>query len=588
MDNIFQNWPQFRLHPPADDLLQSLQHLREATVIQSRPRHSKKSVDKIILMIASQNYSIPLYSLFHLLAALSASGVKFEDLYRFQNTISKQSVEQLLTHRHLPNFLTRNNNLIEFNDKDGNKWFTLAYSQGPISLCLFDFLIETIGPEWIQKIYISLGKTPSQDQIRTTSNEISKSVYAYLKDRLPTSSVQDRAELFSDYIKSLGNGRLTETNLFELIDDDMILEFWELHKDHENFRLKLYSTCVFSWAKYRHAIAVSDKLTFETIDNFDENGESKISVMDKLSHKNFVEQEKYEQRTTQEDTDAIFPNRCLTADSFDFFFEIQDQTPIQLLEYVGADKLQKIKCLNKKEVKILEPLCQLGNQAHYFIKSEARMSVFSPIQSQLVEKIRKKDSIDYICKNILTIPEQKYLEHLEELEEMAKTCQELALNAASRLCETFHPFGLITLREATEGTHEIQLEEFIKKQNSGAIEIPDSIKTAESKAIQILENLPKALPGLSEIMKENLKKYRRFGLNKTKKQSDDDFLQWRDEIMFTVPILMKLNNFIRMGIKNSSFSRDKIELNQVLADDKKFFFISFSSLYGGKDDQKGI
>ena len=58
MEHIFQNWPQFRLHPPAEDLLQKFQNLREATVTDGRSRHSKKVVDKTILVIATQNYSM--------------------------------------------------------------------------------------------------------------------------------------------------------------------------------------------------------------------------------------------------------------------------------------------------------------------------------------------------------------------------------------------------------------------------------------------------------------------------------------------------------------------------------------------------
>ena len=63
MDNIFQNWPQFRIHPPSDDLLQKFVNLREATSSKECARHSKKTVDKTILMIGTQNYSLHVYSI---------------------------------------------------------------------------------------------------------------------------------------------------------------------------------------------------------------------------------------------------------------------------------------------------------------------------------------------------------------------------------------------------------------------------------------------------------------------------------------------------------------------------------------------
>ena len=131
MDNIFQNWPQFRIHPPADDLLQKLVNLREATSSNECARHSKKIVDKTILMIGTQNYSLHIYSMCHLLSALSASGVTFENLYQFTGTISKNTVEHLLKQNSSTSSILIQAKSLEFKDNNGKVWFAYSLSQAP-------------------------------------------------------------------------------------------------------------------------------------------------------------------------------------------------------------------------------------------------------------------------------------------------------------------------------------------------------------------------------------------------------------------------------------------------------------------------
>ena len=208
--------------------------------------------------------------------------------------------------------------------------------------------------------YEFLGSNSNQSDIKSISNEISRNLYAYLKDRLPTSSVQDRTDLFTNYMKTLSQEHQTTRHLSELIADDMIFDFWDLNKHDEKLRLKLYSSCVFSWAMFRDALSSSHQLAFEPIQDLNGMDEPKLTEVDKATHRKWIERE-------QELADQTkFYQSCLTSDSFDFVCNKENESPLTLLEEVSAKKLKTIKLLNKKEIGKIEPLCQLGNKPGLF------------------------------------------------------------------------------------------------------------------------------------------------------------------------------------------------------------------------------
>ena len=580
MDNIFQNWPQFRIHPPADDLLQKLVNLREATSSNECARHSKKIVDKTILMIGTQNYSLHVYSMCHLLSALSASGVSFEKLYQFSDTISKNTLEHLLRQNSSKRNALIKDKSIEFTDEHGKIWFAYSLSQGPLSLCVFDFLLEIIDPVQMREHYEFLGSNPNQSDIKSISNEISRNLYAYLKDRLPTSSVQDRTDLFTNYMKTLSQEHQTKGPLSDLIVDDMIFDFWDLNKHNEKVRLKLYSSCVFSWAMFREALSSSHQLAFEPIEDLNDMDDPKLTEVDRVTHRKWIERE-------QELADQTkFYQSCLTSDSFDILCNQENESPLTLLEEVSAKKLKTIKLLNKKEIGKIEPLCQLGKQAGFILRSEFRLSTFSPIQFQLVEKKRKNYSTQPVLEGIVKTPNKQYFQHRREIEKLAITCEELAFTCACRLIETGYPFGLTTLLEASQGEDRNQLERFLKEQSKILEGKHVSTKEAKIYAEKILKIIPKELPEIAKKMKVNFQKYRRIGINQRKSQDEDDFSLWCEEIITSVPKLIKISNFIKNVFESSLFTEKEDQLAQLAAEDKQIFFKSFNSLYGEIDETK--
>ena len=87
-------------------------------------------------------------------------------------------------------------------------------------------------------------------------------------------------------------------------------------------------------------------------------------------------------------------------------------------------------------------------------------------------------------------------------------------------------------------------------------------------------------------MKDNFQKYRRSGLNRRKSQDEDDFSLWSEEIIRSVPKLIKISNFIKNVFENSLLTEEEDQLAQLAAEDKQIFFKSFNSLYGEIDEYK--
>ena len=137
-------------------------------------------------------------------------------------------------------------------------------------------------------------------------------MYAYLKDRLPTSSAQDRADLFTNYVKTLSQENQTTRHLSELIADDMIFDFWDLNKHDEKLRLKLYSSCVFSWAMFRDALSSSHQLAFEPIEDLNGTDDPKLTEVDRGTHRKWLEREQELAGQTE------FFQPCLTSDDICF------------------------------------------------------------------------------------------------------------------------------------------------------------------------------------------------------------------------------------------------------------------------------
>ena len=127
--SIFKKWPQFKLTPASTELLMALQGVAEATAGNGRRRHHRQATDRVILMIASQNYGTALYGLCHLLAAISASDKYIHELLITEDTLSARLVSARFDEADLPDNIVLEEGCLVFYAKSGKAWFRLNFAR---------------------------------------------------------------------------------------------------------------------------------------------------------------------------------------------------------------------------------------------------------------------------------------------------------------------------------------------------------------------------------------------------------------------------------------------------------------------------
>ena len=556
--SIFEKWPQFKLTPASTELLMALQGVVEATAGNGRRRHHRRATDRVILMIASQNYGSALYGLCHLLAAISASGKHIHELLITENTLSARFVATRFDETDLPDNVVLEEDCLVFYAKPGEAWFRFNFARSASLVCLLDLLIELLGYDIIDAHYQALAVKPTPDTIRVTANSMAKSLYEYLKDKLPSAAAQTRAETFIAYLQKTDNQTDKDTGYAEKIDDDLIWKFWDQHKLDEHLRLRLYQSCAQAWAQFRHALSLSKT---ETLSQFDREF---------WEYENQVSFDIYERNEK----------------GVDLLAEADTQSLFEVLNAISADKLSHIKCLNNKEIAALNPFCQLGKESLFLIRSALRIAIFAPIQAQLVEQRRRQIDSQPFLASLDKLDKASFIQQGERLQTLGEVCYDLAVCAAARLCETGHPYGIIALKDVLP-PGQIEAFEALTKQAASTHREPKNTDAIAAEVMQqINQILPTAFPELAAAMKANIKKYRRFGLNDKKHIEEADFDPWCTEILTIIPSLMKLNKFILSLSQDAAFLKDTEGLTSAMQTDKHLFSTAFMALYGESHEQQ--
>ena len=556
--SIFEKWPQFKLTPASTELLMALQGVVEATAGNGRRRHHRQATDRVILMIASQNYGTALYGLCHLLATMSASGKPIHELLITEDTLSARFVTAIFDAADLPDNIVLEENCLVFYSEPGKAWFRFNFARSPSLVCLLDLLIELLGYDIIDAHYQALAVKPGAEIIRTTANSLAKSLYEYLKDKLPSAAAQSRAETFIAYLQKTDNQTDNDTGYAAKIDDDLIWQFWDQHKQDEHLRLRLYQSCVQAWAQFRHALSLSKT---ESLSQFDREFQE---------YENQVSFDIYERNEK----------------GIDLLAEADTPGQLDVLTAISADRLSYIKCLNNKEIAALKPFCQLDREALFLIRSALRTAIFAPIQAQLVEQRRKQIDSQPFLASLDEMDEASFIRQGERLQALGELCYELAVCAAARLWETGHPYAIIALGDILP-PEQIEAFEALTKQAASTHQGSQNTDAIAAEVMQqITRILPTAFPELAAAMKANIKKYRRFGLNSKKQIEAADFDLWCNEILIIIPGLMKLSKFILGLSRDAAFLKDTDAMTRAMRTDKHLFSTAFTALYGEHHEQQ--
>lgn len=205
------------------ELIAVFQAVQETT-IHDAPKFSRKTCHELARSIACRSYGTALVELCYLLVAASACdriGGRFESFFWDSGTARASAFRAYLrVAEPLPDGIVADAAGVTV--VTGDDTFTVTYGRMPFLSAMVEFLMTALGYEVLdEQVRPLLGGVPSRVTVTETANAISRQLYDYLKDHLPTAHTQRKTHELLDFFGARGTGPGPE-----LVDDSGILEFW--------------------------------------------------------------------------------------------------------------------------------------------------------------------------------------------------------------------------------------------------------------------------------------------------------------------------------------------------------------------------
>ena len=359
----FQKWKEFSIESPDETIFVSLQNIINNSDLDGNLKHKKESVYKVFSLIITHNYGYLIYELTHFLYYLNRINIPFYEVMILKPFSLKQKI---LTDKE-----NVNGNQIEF--LINGKQFNISLNRLPVLLVMLDFIEEYIGIKTLLSMCNQLEKLENNNDLKLISNKISKIIYEFMKDKLPSAHIQSYGQLISDELIIFKNEKFDLLNSDD-VDDDFILNFWiRVNTVHENVSLKTFRTAFMLCLKYKHAMNLSKILNIN-------------NSVDGKSIDQWYEEKFY--GDTEEDNspwdnsyskfetlaDKIFEDDNKLEDGISFFEKLQEQN---------------INLIKKNEIEELKIFSLYPDFLKKIPLSFIRNVIFSNLQNKIIESERR-------------------------------------------------------------------------------------------------------------------------------------------------------------------------------------------------------
>jgi len=211
----------------SDQLRAALRNVADATTPDGELKYTARVSWELKKMIACRTYTKHVFQLCHLINGIDAGGrgtggylVFFFGLGKAKARTFAHAFDQALASAGgRGERLVRTEAGISMHYDDGE--FGVTFGRMPLLAALLEFLIETAGYAEIDAAIEEMLASPSKRKaVEAASNRISRTLYDYLSDHLPSVQNKVKYEQLMAFLQSRKSERLIE------IDDEAILEFW--------------------------------------------------------------------------------------------------------------------------------------------------------------------------------------------------------------------------------------------------------------------------------------------------------------------------------------------------------------------------
>lgn len=550
--NLFGKRAEFGQEPPSETLINLVEQVCNSTLRKGEARYSNKTQYKFISCISGLGYGAALFELTHLLYFFVAEKIEIHEFLASDDTPINHIKKHFLDVKKQKNKAEFTEEYILLNVSDTVS-FKIYFSRLGLLSALLEFIYHSLGLRKIDAVVQQLENVNVDNQlIKRLTNELSSSLYEFLKDHIPTASIRSKSSTLSEYL--VQNGRKDSFNPRD-ISDELILDFWKLHSLNQGTKFKLYATCADSWVNYGLGLIMMKHSGFQEAIGFH------------LSKKNGEE--------------FNFLDSYEPSQSFADLMEQKDHDIGDAIERISAENGFSIKLLNKKELGQLSKIKIFDNQQLRLPLSALRKLAFASIQSQLVEASRKKQSAVKLSKLHNEFSQNDYKFIYEEMRNLNEMCLELSKVACFRLWEENDPLTLHLMYEIETEDNVLALKalmnDFI---TSNQYKNNAEANNVEQIAINFLGIKHKKIEEILGDYRSSSRKFKRQGLSNSAEDPEAKIV-WRQELLEGAEALIQirkfLNKFLNLLKENEAYPYFN---KSFFEKDRSEFFTQFRKLYG--------
>mgnify|MGYP000848364280 FL=1 len=546
--NFFDNWKEFVIGKPDETILNHLDIIKNHTTLDGNLKYkSDKEVYKVFSLFITHNYGSHVYELVNFLKYLRF--IEFP-IYKIMVSNSSEITKEIKKIEFKKNNTISNQMTLKF-DKHS---FNLHYNRISIYIIMLDFIEEFLGLETLLSTDEKINELSSHEELKQISNNISKKLYNYLKNLLPTSYLQNLSTIISDQIIKEKNNE-SHNIVSEDISDQFILDFWiNSHSIKKDFSIKTYSTAVDFCMVYRRSIDLNKSNHSKVVGQINEK-----DPWDNLS---------------KEQVDNLLDQ--LVDNSADNIFHS--------IDYIEKTQDKKINLLKKNQINELKKFSKYQNTSLSLPLTILRSCVFGSIQNKIIEAERRKKL--NLEKEFINLDENcKFRDQYRIYEDLITNIDFLKGVLFYKLwtfrrIETFQ-----FIRDYLTGKEESLFNNFLKMNKSyfentslNKNERENAFTKFESFIEDKSENNFQQFTKKLNILKTRSKNFRRSGV---------DFKDCSYENINTletlIKVLFKIKEFLSKFLKKLNPKLDKLEF--YFAQDKDIFFKHFYCMYSEKEKE---
>ena len=347
---------------PSEELRAAFAAVGETTTASGDPKYAKSTVHQLARTVVCRAYAKPVLQLCHLIMIAEICGRPQGYTPFFFTSVSATArnyravLERALAMSPQRSDIEPTENGVAIVYRDGK--FGVAYSRMPFLTALLDFLVTALGFAEVDDVVSELVQARDQKSAGAAANQLSRQLYHYLADHLPTVQSQDKFQAVLSFVKSASAQEAGGASDLE-VDDATVLAFWQRYASAEDSPgdFRSFRSVFDGFVDFIRAVEASQsRSAFDRADPI--GGDREAGELDPDEMADLVE----------------------AADEWRSPLEVLDDEPAK-----------RIRFLNKTEREAIDMVMIKGPQAFKLPISLLRAEVFGSTQARITQALRNRE-----------------------------------------------------------------------------------------------------------------------------------------------------------------------------------------------------